>query len=113
MKRLTIIILMVIECLTLHAQSPIETSIQNKYWVYRDRFRKQFIKIGDLEGESLTADKIALNQGSWEYKGKLNFGDVMAFHADYLGILASEFWLLNNEGKSAEGTLLFIIGTIK
>ncbi len=69
---------------------------QNKYWVYRDRFRKHFTHIGGIDnGESLPMDVIrdSINCGDIVSR-RIESGDVMAAMGEYLGVLATEYKLL-------------------
>ena len=107
---------LVLESTNLKAQSTTDIDLHNRYWTYRENFRKYFIKIGEKNGEGLPfsdikvglgADVIPLdNKGvvipntSGGFKGMLNVGgDVTYYFAEYLGILSSEYWLLKNQGK--------------
>ena len=108
---------LVLESTNLKAQSTTDIALHNRYWTYRENFRKYFISIGKENGEGLPfsdikvglgADVIPLdNKGvvipntSGGFKGMLNVGgDVTYYFAEYLGILSSEYWLLKNQGKS-------------
>lgn len=74
------------------AQS-IEVNLENKYWNYRDRLKKNFVQIGDLAGQSITAaqllefsspsDTLQYQNGVLKkvvpriYKNRMVFGDVL------------------------------------
>src|SRR5690606_28119387 len=89
-----------------------------KYWKLRSRFKEQFVKIGPGQGESLPAsvlkpceckdDLDSLVDGThWGVTcyGEMHWGDGMIRHGHYLGLLATEYRLLKNEGKDVKGVL--------
>ncbi len=89
-----------------------------KYWDYREKLRKHFVKIGRLEGQSICSaniDNNPLNHGAevngavWpntsvEY-GYRRWGDALAMHGEYMAVLATEYRLLNDAGQSVAATL--------
>ena len=104
-----------------YTESP---ELQNKYWTYRENFRKYLTVIGALEGEGLpfsdltpnshlyndvvnidNNNNVTLNNNAGietNLNGKINVGgDVTAYMAEYMGILASEYWLLHNGGMAS------------
>ena len=92
--------------------------LHNKYWVYKDRFNQIFTQIGgDKEGQSQVSDGIGRTscgsaysqlQNGQEvpvtennaYPVTLGFGDAVIDHGWYLMVLASEYWILQQEGKT-------------
>ncbi len=76
---------------------------QEKYWSYRDRVLKFFTHVGDQRGESLIMDVIVRDLNCGDVKGdRLESGDVMAAHGLYLGVLATEYSLLQNTDDFAK-----------
>lgn len=101
-----------------------DLELMQKYWNYRDNFRKSYIKIGPRQGESLPAvsidNSIKGGDGIWygavletdsmkisanrttynaghkgpEYWNRKTFADVLAWEDCHLGVLATEYWLL-------------------
>jgi hypothetical protein len=61
--------------------------LSRKYEKYRRILRKRFLIIGRAQGHSLPAD--ARNSG------RMHFGDATVFLGWYMGILATEFYLLS------------------
>jgi hypothetical protein len=101
----------------LNAQTTTDIELHNRYWTYRENFRKYFSSIGKENGQGLPFSDIRLGTGadvvpldnsgavipnaSGGFKGMLNVGgDVTYYFAEYLGVLSSEYWLLKNQGKS-------------
>ncbi len=115
-KILIVLYLLFLGSMKLNAQTTTDIELHNRYWTYRENFRKYFTKIGEKNGEGLPfsdikvglgADLTPLNNSgavikdrSAGFKGMLNVGgDVTYYFAEYLGILSSEYWLLKNQGK--------------
>lgn len=115
--------------IAVHAQSTdVDTRLMQKYWNYRDNFRKNFIEIGPRQSESLPAVSIdnywKEANGSWspmvlttdsqklsaagtvynsgkkgpEYWSRKLFADVLAWEDSYLGVF-SHGWSLRNVVK--------------
>ena len=122
--------------LATHAQSTdVDLMLMQKYWNYRDNFRKNFIKVGWRQGESLPAVSIdnywKESDGSWspmvlysdslklkanrttfnagkkgpEYWSRKLFADVLAWEDCHLGVLATEYWLLTNSAAKDEESI--------
>jgi hypothetical protein len=82
----------------LHAQ----TNKQNleKYWKYRERLVSDFLVIGPDAGQSIPAGIRNLYNG-----GALHFGDAPVYLGYYLGVLATEYRLLQENGQSTDASL--------
>lgn len=88
-----------------------ETENLRKYWNYRDRFRKYFAWIGTGEGRSLpigNSNPNGVGASYWNYyygvtggRG-IRWGDCTALTGEYIGVLATEYKLLKDEGNIAE-----------
>lgn len=97
-----------------------QNDYMQKYWNYRDRFRKYFTKIGSQAGEGLQAAAIEYNDNPGCYQcGKIKFSDTGAGIGDYMAVLATEYYLLahanvNNEeeAKATLNELYFVIKAI-
>lgn len=106
--------------------------LQRMYWNYRERFRKYYVMVGGEPGMSLMSDKIVDDGTSKsvnycdsfvldanrkrqaiypkrdnvpfrsDYWRRKNFGDVLAYSAEYMGTLATEYWLLKRSGADPE-----------
>lgn len=85
---------------SVHGQS-IEKNL-DKYWNYRDRLSTYFVKIGPEIGESVVA--YVRNRSKSHTKG-FDVGDQTIDLAWYIGILATEYQLLNEQKQSTESTL--------
>lgn len=99
---------------TVEAQST-EVDLENKYWNYRDRLKKDFVQIGHMPGQSITAAQllefsspsdsfqyqngILKKVGPKTYKNRMVFGDVLVDQGYYLAVLSSEINILSLEGK--------------
>jgi len=100
MKSIITIFILLFTINTLNAQnSEIDNNII-KYWNYRDRLVNDFIAIGDKPGQSLPfstrneREMIVLDHG----QGPMVLGQ-------YIGVLASEYKLLNQNNQDTEQTL--------
>jgi len=71
-----------------------------KYWYYRNRLQ-YFMVQGNGIGES----QVAGVRNLWN-SGILNFGQQSAYLGDYIGVLATEYYLLNQNGQDVNQTLL-------
>jgi hypothetical protein len=76
-----------------------DSLLQNKYWSYRDDFKKHFTKIGRYEGLSLPMANIMHVDCGDMHGNKISAGDVMAAMSEYLGVLATEYHLLKQKGQ--------------
>jgi len=72
----------------------------DKYWHYRYRLVNQFMVVGGGKGQSLPAT-VRNKYGS----GILDWGETPRYMGWYLGVLATEYRLLQNNGQSVERTL--------
>lgn len=87
-----------------------EQELNLKYWTMRERFRRYFISIGKDEGQGIPASKIAsnINGGDRCFSGSegwMSWGDATGYLSDYMCMLATEYALLEKEGKSTKATL--------
>jgi len=98
------------------SQVATEEILRDRYWQYRERTRRHFVKIGKEDGESIPiiriepeyemliipADKVNLavpDDQKWEtVKGKIFFGDAGVDLGYYMGMLATEYAVLKKEG---------------
>jgi hypothetical protein len=97
-------------CLNLKAQNDQENL--KKYWNYREKYKKNFVRIGPNRGEGVNIANI--DTASSHISGETGFnwinmnpqhgykrwGDAMAMQGDYISVLATEYKLLKNAGKS-------------
>lgn len=90
---------------------------QDRYWTYRNRLKKYFIKIGTYPGYSIPIYEHDIGKGDNSYYngdyttgngangGMIKFGDAPEAIGNYLILLATEYKLLKLEGKDAKETL--------
>ena len=89
-----------------------QTDQQNldKYWKFRASFKKNFIRIGTEQGESLPMGRRGFGkcQDTDDYNatlyGQLYWGDGVIRHGHYLGFLATEYALLKRSGQDVTAT---------
>jgi hypothetical protein len=88
-----------------------EVDLDNKYWNYRDRLKKNFVQIGSAPGQSITAaqllefsspsDTLQYQNGILKkvepkiYKNRMVFGDVLVDQGYYLAILSQIMQLVS------------------
>ena len=84
----------------------------DKYWKFRNAFRQDFIRIGELRGESLPMGRRGFrkcpNNTPGEFgvpKGKLYWGDGVIRHGHYIGFLATEYALMQKSDQDVTATL--------
>ena len=107
MKKLLFLWLFVLCIYSPNALSQSNQSITDKYWAYRDRFRKNFIKIGDGQGESIPAcaRRVQWAHGADQTNAALYWSDATIYLGHYLQVLATEYKLLSDQGLHATATL--------
>ncbi len=103
-KRLLLLIFVLFSSLLLNGQN--EESNRQKYWFFREKLTTDFLKIGGCQGCSIPAELYELvpiqqTNGTTKIIRKLNFGaDAPANLGWYIGVLATEYFLLQSENKS-------------
>jgi len=95
--------------------SSTNAELHNRYWNYRENFRKYFVILSQKPGGGMPFSDIQPNHSPENHKvdasgnyisggslkGNINVGgDVTAYYAEYLAVLASEYWLLHNDGMA-------------
>jgi len=96
-----LLIVIVLLCLQQQAQSQVWSDNLMKYWYYRDRL-EYFVMPGTLPGQSMVAD---IRNQPWElYYGidtrdNISFGQQYTRMGFYLGMLATEYRLLKDNGQ--------------
>ena len=98
--------------LCLNSTGQTESDNLKKYWNYREKYKKNFIKIGPNKGEGINianidtmSSNIAGETGyNWinmhPQHGYKRWGDAMAMQGDYISVLSTEYKLLKDAGKS-------------
>lgn len=87
-----------------------EMANREKYWNFREKLVTDFLKVGHCQGCSVPAEKyelVTITSENNEQKTirKLNFGaDATANLGWYMGVLATEFYLLKKENQSTQNT---------
>ncbi len=90
-----------------------ETTLNQKYWNMRERFRKYYVSLGADKGQGIPASKRQAGSFSGNRCGTLygtsagfmSWGDATSYIGDYMCTLATEYALLTQEGKSTKATL--------
>jgi len=80
-------------------QSQVWSDNLMKYWYYRDRL-EYFVMPGTEPGQSLVAD--IRNQPWFEFQENIGFGQQYTRMGFYLGMLATEYRLLKDNGQDYE-----------
>lgn len=96
MKRLLILFFLLSNCFCKVSLSQSESENLKKYWNYRDRLKKYFLKIGSGPGESLPAENRCEGciQNGNLITSKIRWGDATIHLGYYIAVLASEYKLL-------------------
>jgi len=92
------------------AQSQNEEKNLEKYWHYKERLHHYFVKVGPNVGESVVAYVRNKNRG---YKRGFTHGDQTIDLAWYIGILATEYRLLEKQGEDTKESLQALYYAIK
>jgi hypothetical protein len=132
MKKQLLIFSFIVCAFNTYAQTRASDSILHvKYWNYRQNFLKYFTIVGPRQGMSVPGSKInkwanpmycepyritinsitkkkkrlALPSGTQlhEYSYYADYGDATAHYAEYLGVLATEYWLLKHYNTDTMG----------
>lgn len=76
-----------------------QTNVDNlkKYWHYRDRLKKGFLRVGDCDGCSIPATERFQN-------GELKWGDATIRLGQYIAVLATEYKLLHDNAEDIDET---------
>jgi hypothetical protein len=100
-------------------QTPDDYNLK-KYWNYRDKFQKYFVKLGKNPGNGINISNIDnipgnISNGGWAntppiagataLHGYKRVGDAMVLQGEYLGVLATQYRLLKDAGKDVRPTL--------
>ncbi len=112
--KLSIFFLLLIFCLPTFSQN-IEHNLE-KYWYYRERFRRQYIIVDDpnLPGTNLVLSRmngmIIWHDGTTMFNNgnelpSVSTGDALFHHGEYIAVLASEYRLLKDAGQDYSQTL--------
>lgn len=105
---------------TAQAQSP-DINLK-KYWNYRDKFQKHFVKLGKNPGNGINISNIDnvpgnVDNGGFGWAnttpvggaptlhGYKRVGDAMVLQGEYIGVLATQYRLLKDAGKDVLPTL--------
>ncbi len=107
MKQL-FIFLILFSNLFAQAQTPEENL--DKYWKYRDRLRKDFLKIGNLPGESIPMSARSIGfaysgvpaNANGDKPSRIYYQDANIYLGHYLAVLATELKLLLNSYNATE-----------
>lgn len=100
MKKFLTLLVGVFCLLTSNAQvSQTEKDLLKKYWDYRDRYKKHFVKIGREAGESVPISEWFKTQNCGDIQGgQIKTGDAMGNLGDYMCLLATEYYLTKKQG---------------
>ena len=107
MKKLIHIFLLLFLSYNIYSQNNVSTMI--KYWKYRDRL-KYFVVPGEKQGESqIICVRNTINASNdddnWVIAGKsVDYGQHGKYTGLYIGVLATEYYLLNKNAQYADAT---------
>jgi len=101
--RQIIFILLILFSLSSYSQENLK-----KYWYYRERLCKYFVKVGPNAGESIVAER--LNDLRYD---KYKIGDGTIDLAWYISVLATEYALLSQNNQNTDRTLLELFYALK
>ena len=79
-----------------------------KYWDYRERLRNKFMVVSEnvMEyGTNIPAAEIFYNDTTDRTKNRISWGDANGNMSQYLSVLATELWILKNNGQDYSTTL--------
>ena len=80
----------------------------NKYWTYRNRLRDSFMVVSPNVmdyGVNIPASEIFYNNPSVTSSNRISWGDGNCNMSQYLSVLATELWILKNNGQDYSTTL--------
>jgi hypothetical protein len=93
-------------CNGVYSQSP-EVNLE-KYWRYRHRFNSKFIISGTERGEGYPTSSLKIHYFPNFFSGQTNIGitggDATAHNGFYIGMLATEWKLLHDQGLNTSET---------
>lgn len=78
-----------------------------KYWFYKTRLNNNFVKVGTGRGESMPFNERGYtsrknSDGSFSFSTDMLLGDGTATLGYYLGVLATEYYLLKQNGQKTD-----------
>jgi hypothetical protein len=97
--------------LSLNASAQSDQENLDKYWSYRDRYVKNFVRVGNLNGEGvpMSSRRIGFPSGSLatfnETASSFYWQDGTIYLGHYMQVLATEYRLLEEAGENTEQTL--------
>ncbi len=92
-----------------HAQRD-SLDLNHKYGLYRERFKTDFIRIGEGQGKSIAMAGRAYNE---QGKVIIYYGDNVTYHGWYMAALASEYALLKRDSLPTDSLLKELYYAIK
>lgn len=107
MKKVIALFMFLAASLCLSAQDEI-TNLQ-KYWHYRFRLVNHYMVVGENAGMSLPADI----RNSDDYPELIRWGEAPVYLGYYIGVLATEYRLLKDNGQNTDHTLTELYYAIK
>ncbi len=91
-----------------------------KYWYYRNRLNKYFVIPGEQHGESqiICVRNVIPSEWSYSHVDNVDYGQHGKYTGLYLGVLATEYYLLNKNGQYGDANktrqeLLYALNAIK
>ncbi|MFH1380032.1 MAG: 3-coathanger stack domain-containing protein, partial [bacterium] len=94
MMKKIILIFILITPIVCSAQS---ADLLKKYWYYRFRLKNDFLKVGPNPGESIPAETRHISGAN---NGKIRWGDATMHLGWYIGVLATEYRLLDDNNQN-------------
>lgn len=94
-KKLLLAFIIALQPIIIKSQTDYDN--HSKYWYYKTRLNNDFMKVGLLAGES-----IVFNQRSGNHTADMNVGDATATLGYYIGVLATEYYLLQQNNQNTD-----------
>ena len=109
MKKIIVGLFLLLLAMPFYCQTQQQQNL-DKYWRYRNRLRDKFIKVSENvmdQGTNIPAAEIFYNdpENLTYMNNRICWGDANSNMSQYLSVLATELWILKNNGQNYSKTL--------